>query len=291
MPESLDHPYDDLRNGRWIRGSLHVHPRPKDSPWAAADRYAQLGYGFLGMTEHDYFYGPDEIAEWESRGVVLLPGCEVTRNGPHILQIGGRSAAEPQEDRQAVIDAITSEGGFAIVNHPNTGPDFNQCPVELLRQWTGYLGVEVFNASGLRGAGNACATDKWDMLLSGGRRLWAFAGDDHHRPIDAGRGWLQAFVRQRSVEGVLDALRSGRFYASTGVTINRIDVDGLFVRVEAADAHRIAAIREDGRRLASVDAHALEVHVPADATYVRFECWGQGEHRAWTQPFWPAEGT
>ena len=29
----------------------------------------------------------------------------------------------------------------------------------------------------------------------------------------------------------------------------------------------------------------LEVEVPADAGYVRFECWGAGETFAWTQPF------
>ena len=286
MPKSLDHPYHDLSDGSWLRGNLHAHALPADRPYDLIRHYAQLGYGFVGVTEHDQFYSLDDISDWNQQGIVLIPGNEVSKGGPHILHVGADYQIEPYEDRQKVIDEINAGTGFAIVNHPNTGADFDKCPLELMQAWKGYAGLEIFNANGLRSAGSAYATNKWDILLSQGRRLWGIASDDYHRPQDAGQGWLMAYVKTRSRDGVLGALRQGRFYASTGVTINRITVEGLHVRIETHDAYRIVALCDGTRGFALVDDHVLEAYVPDDATYIRFECWGIGERFAWTQPFW-----
>ena len=150
----------------------------------------------------------------------------------------------------------------------------------------GYAGVEIFNGVVNRLDGSAYALDKWDMLLGGGRRIWGFANDDSHwGAVESGLGWNVAYVRERSVRGVVEALRQGRFYASTGVAIRRIHVNGTRVRVEAEQAERIVALRDVGRRFETVDRDWIEVEAPADARYIRFECWGRGETRAWTQPF------
>jgi len=34
-----------------------------------------------------------------------------------------------------------------------------------------------------------------------------------------------------------------------------------------------------------VEGRTIELEVPEGARYVRFECWGDGEAFAWTQPF------
>ena len=65
-------------------------------------------------------------------------------------------------------------------------------------------------------------------------------------------------------------------------------VDGRHIRVETANAERIIAVTDNGRGLAIGDGTALDVHVPPDATYVRFECLGRGFRQAWTQPFFAA---
>jgi hypothetical protein len=57
------------------------------------------------------------------------------------------------------------------------------------------------------------------------------------------------------------------------------------VRIETKNARRITALRDVGRRFAVADGPVIEIEVPADAGYVRFECWGEGETFAWTQPF------
>ena len=87
----------------------------------------------------------------------------------------------------------------------------------------------------------------------------------------------------------MEMLRAGRFYCSTGVTIDEIEVDGHHIRVRAANAGRIAAWREGSAGVAVTDGNSLEVHVPDTALYVRFECYGDAGRSAWTQPIFFGE--
>jgi hypothetical protein len=62
------------------------------------------------------------------------------------------------------------------------------------------------------------------------------------------------------------------------------------VQITAPNAQRIVALRDVGRRVAQVDGTSLAVRMPAEAKYLRFELYGEGETRAWTQPFFPTAG-
>lgn len=179
--------------------------------------------------------------------------------------------------------------GFVIVNHPNRNPDFDYCLLAKLREWRGFLGLEIFNGSVAWLDGIPYATGKWDILLLEGRRVWGFANDDSHRHTNVELGWNVAYVKERNRAGVVEALGNGRFYASSGVRITAIRVEGSRIRVETENAQRVAAIRNAGKRVKMADGPSLEVEVPSQAKYVRFECWGEGEKMAWTQPFFMAD--
>ncbi len=69
---------------------------------------------------------------------------------------------------------------------------------------------------------------------------------------------------------MVEALRNGRFYASTGVMIERIEVNGATIRIAAANAERIVALGAYGRRLKQADAQELVIEAPAEHPYVRF---------------------
>ncbi len=288
MQEILN-PYTDLTGGEWIRGNLHTHTTASDGSRPIQDvvsDYEARGYGFLMISDHDIFTGPREHASVATATMTLIPGNEITANGPHLLHVNGSRHIPPEPERQNVFDAISADSGFAIVNHPNWLADFDHCPIERMREWTGYTGLEIYNGTIGRLDGSPYATNKWDMLLSSGRRVWGFANDDSHLPErDVGLGWNTVYVRNRSVEAIVDAMARGRFYASTGVTIDSIQVDGDTIRIVAPNAARIVALMQVGRRIAEVDGSSIEVRVPEDALYVRFECWGTGETFAWTQPF------
>lgn len=290
MAERLDHPYDRFPGGQWLRGNLHTHTTRSDGDrpiQAVIDDYAARGYDFLMISDHDTLTGDEQYATCDAQSMLLIPGNEISDNGPHLLHVGAEQRLEPAADRQGVIDAVQASQGFVIVNHPNWQPDFDHCPINLLQQWNGYAGLEIYNGTIGRLAGSPYATNKWDMLLSRGRRVWGYANDDHHLAgVDVGLGWNMTYLTDRSVAAVIEALKHGRFYASTGVLITRIEVSGMRVTLETANADRIIAVGDHGHRIVTQDGSMMQLVVPAESTrYVRFECWGAGEQFAWTQPF------
>lgn len=286
----IDHPYQFAAGGQWLRGNLHTHTTRSDGsadPQAVIDDYAGRKYDFLMISDHDIHTTAADHAAWDAKGMVLLSGNEISRGGPHLLHVGGRAKVEPDPLRQQVLNTTAADDtGFAIVNHPNWGPDFNHCPFEAMEQWVGYIGLEIYNGVISRLPGSPYATDKWDRLLKRGRRVWGFANDDSHAPQDVGLGWNVAWCESRTPDAVIDALRNGRFYASTGVEITRIAVEGAAITIETNNARRIVALQSGAKRFATADDRAITVQPPENAGYVRFECWGDGESSAWTQPFW-----
>src|SRR5690606_21028422 len=158
---------------------------------------------------------------------------------------------------------------------------------EVLVALQNYLGIEIYNGTLRRSSGSPVGTNRWDELLNAGRRVWGFGNDDSHFDGEAGLGWNVVQARNRSVEGVLEALENGRFYVSTGVEIEHIGVAGRTITVRCRNAERIVAIVNESKRAAQGDTNSLTIRVPEDAgwTYIRFECWGSGEAMAWTQPF------
>lgn len=291
---TIESPYSDISDSGWrgFRGNLHTHTTrsdgERDAPSVIRD-YAGRGYDFLMIADHDITTTRDQCADWTAEhGIVLIPGCEISALGPHILHVGAARHVEPLVDRQVVIDQIAGTGGrgFAIVNHPNSHASFDQCPIAMLRQWSGYFGIEIYNGVVTREAGSPYATNKWDMLLSEGRRIWGFANDDTHAAEgDVERGWNVVYAPHRTADAIVDALAAGRFYASTGVVIMRIETEGDVIRIDTENAQRINAITTHGAQFAAANSRSIEVRVPAHARYVRFECWGAGETFAWTQPF------
>ena len=294
MTLSLVDPYGKLAGGQWLRGNLHTHTTHSDGarpPQEVIDDYAARGYGFLMLSDHDYLTSEAALKKLDGRGMVLIPGNEISRGGPHMLHVDADRLIMPDGTRQqtlnAVLDAAKESGrGFAIVNHPNWQEAFDHATREQLGDWWGYLGMEIYNGVINRLDGSPYALDKWDLLLSAGRRVWGFANDDCHRAVgEIELGWNVAYVKEKTPAAVVEALRSGRFYSSTGVAIKSISVEGLTIRVETENAQRIVAIRDVGKRIATVEGPVMEIEVPAAARYVRFQCYGPGEKMAWTQPF------
>lgn len=286
--KKLLHPYHDLSDGEWLRGNLHTHSTQSDgkaTPQDVIADYAARGYGFLMISDHGYLTSEEHYHQWENHGLVLIPGYEMDGE-PHLQHIDAGGKVDYKASRQEMInEANKASRGFIVANHPNWQEKFDHTTIEQLREWTGYLGLEIYNGIVRLQDGSPYATNKWDILLSEGRRLWGFANDDSHAPEHVGMGWNTAYVKEHSLAGVIDALRQGRFYASTGVIISNITVTDMTIRLETENAQRIVALQQTGRRFAVADDRVIEVTVPEDAKYVRFECWGAAEQFAWTQPF------
>ncbi|MDQ2731101.1 MAG: CehA/McbA family metallohydrolase, partial [Armatimonadota bacterium] len=267
----------------------HTHTTRSDGTCdvqSVIDDYAARGYDFLSISDHDIYTSSEDYAAWNARGMALIPGNEITRNGPHLLHVDGDRFVAPQGDRQAVIDEVVAGRGFVVVNHPDWQEGFDHCPLEQLRLWTGYTGIEIYNGLIGRLTGSSYALRKWDTLLAEGRRVWGFANDDSHQPQDVAHGWNVAYVTERTPAAISKALRAGRFYASSGVEITDIRLVCGSIEINTSNAERIVALSRWGHRFAVADSNSITVEVPDDAPFARFECWGRGEQFAWTQPFW-----
>ncbi|HTL51218.1 MAG TPA: CehA/McbA family metallohydrolase [Planctomycetota bacterium] len=298
MPVTLHNPYA-FSNGKsakksrekksrafWLRGNLHMHTTHSDgrrAPQVTVDDYAKRGYDFIMISDHDYLTPPSEV---NSRGMLMIPGNEVSARNVHVLHVNAKERLEPLYDRQKVIDAGTGRDQFIIMNHPNWFRDYNHCSVEQLKTWQGYAGIEIYNGGVEQAPGVAVATDKWDAILSTGRMVWGYANDDSHHDWDVELGWNMVLVRERTVAAVVDALKHGRCYGSTGVKIDSIEVDGSIVTLHAANADRIDVISAYSEILQSVRGSRLTfdaAEVPYN--YIRLECFGAHGSKAWTQPF------
>jgi len=275
---------------RWLRGNLHAHSTRSDGRLDIQDvirAYANLGHHFLMLSDHDVCA---DFSGLEPCGLILLRGNEVSARGPHILHVGAASKVEPLANRQAVIEAIRRDGGFAILNHPNWEDDFDHYPFELLCALKGFTGIELFNGTVIEHAGNHLAVDKWDRLLSSGARAWGFANDDSHQAHQVGLGWNVVRVRETTAAAILQALHTGNFYASSGVAIEEIYADGPVIHVRAPEADAIAVVGDHGWRWHWVEAGELSFDVSnVFSTYFRVECYGRAGRMAWSQPFFAKE--
>jgi len=280
-------PYAEVPGGVWLRGNLHTHSRASDGyapPQEMIAAYAALHYDFLALSDHDV--APDH-AGLDPHGMVLVPASEVSAGGQHVLAVGCAERIEPEPERQRVIDAIGAAGALAVMCHPNWGRDFNHCSIDELGRLAGYAGIEVFNGSIIEDPGSPTASDKWDRLLSAGRRVWGLATDDIHFPIQRGRGWCAVRAAARTSAAILEALRAGNFYASSGVSIASIGLSGSELRVIAPDAESIAVIGKHGSRLAWAEAAELVWDATGcPSPYFRVECLGRAGTKAWSQPFY-----
>ena len=290
MPQQLDNPYATQAGAEfvWLKGNLHAHSTRSDGrreAQAVLEAYAKRGYDFFALTDHDI---QSDYTGLDAKGMVLIPGNEVSAGGCHILCLGTLERVPPVPDRQQVINLINATGGLAILNHPDWLPNFNHCTYEMLEKFTNYSGMEIYNGSIIDDPGSPFAFNKWDRLLGTGRIVWGHATDDSHLPKDDARGWDMALVPadRNEPRAILEALRTGCFYASSGVTIESIGVDGCTVNLRAPDAEAIEVVGEYGRRVAFVEETEIEFNAAElRDQHIRIQCYGRAGRMAWTQPF------
>jgi predicted metal-dependent phosphoesterase TrpH len=291
MPSTVNwiNPYAD-RQGEWLRGNLHTHTSPASAcgsqPAAEViDLYWQRGYQFLSVSDH---MALSVIAE--SRGMTWIPGIEWNSEAGEHTGIFTADRALLSEMigikvHDDVLKRLSGTDALVILNHPNwqAVPHYSR---EALHQKIPYDGIEIFNAVIGRLVGNPDSTDKWDHLLSQGRRVLGFASDDSHRADDIGRAWLCVRAAKRTPEAIIRAIKQGNFYCSSGVGFSDIRRDEAAICVESDNAGEITATGAEGREIKTVKDRAMTLDLAGlDSPYVRFTARGSAGITGWTQPF------
>lgn len=279
------HPYEGA--GRWLRGNLHSHTTNSDGKFSLEElvrNYEAAGYDFLVITDHNKVTPVENV----NADLLILPGSEISSGEGHIVAVNIKEPISPNQPSQAVIDAVNAQGGVAILAHPNWGENFCHWRQEDMASLRGYAGIEVFNGNILRDSGSPLASDRWDMLLSSGHKCWCYGVDDTHNELDLANGWTMVLADDPTPEAIVNALREGRCYASSGVYFEAIETDETTIRVVARNADRIAFVGRHGRWLKWVNDRLANYRVRGDEGYIRVEAFGPHGSMAWTQPFFIA---
>jgi len=109
-----------------LKVDLHTHTAedPQDrigySARTLIDRAAALGYDALAVTNHNILTYDETLAAYaEKRGILLLPGTEVTAEGCHILVINPGFPIRPGHDYTlADIPRLKTPDSLWIAPHP-----------------------------------------------------------------------------------------------------------------------------------------------------------------------------
>jgi hypothetical protein len=285
---------------RWLRGNHHGHSTLSDgneTPAQLLHAYEGAGYSYLALSEHDLFADP---AQYQAdTKLCLLPAVEVSSvSGQSLMHLGpahplpARRLTAPQ-----IMDEVHRAGGLFVFDHPNWKPVPDYATDDLLDSMEGLRGMEIYCGVIERLPGEAKATDRWDRLLSRGWQIWGHATDDQHAAADRFIGWnCVQWPAEQSVDapGIIEALSNGRFYASTGVTIQHTGtIDNGHVCVVVSDADEVRWVGNGGVIIKKTEGgsaqlsvtEVLQAELPQGSRYARAECLGHGAAVAWTQPF------
>lgn len=239
---------------------------------------------------------PEGHASGKCRIHVNLLGPVARPEGKVSWGLGQKLPDERLAKYQAALDLHRAFGGLAQLNHPQWYWGMTrELLVELARR--GMRFVEIANVQfepWNRGDKDHLSMEAlWDEALAAGATLWGVASDDAHHydgggKWPAGGGWVVVKAR-RDPQAILDSLAAGRFYASTGVVLDRAEVSAgeLVVEVAAAERrpHTIEFI-ENGVRVASVKERTARRALPRMG-YVRAVITRADGKRAWVQPARP----
>lgn len=238
-------------DGNWYTGNLHTHTTLSDGTASGAqmaDGYRALGYDFLAITDHNTITGiPEEYADRED--FLVIPGAEVQVlcNGSwgcellalDVPELPGKKTGPRWNDFipppiQQAIDRVGEMGGIPILSHPNISGVRSTRLMELER----LAGIEICNVCA---GGRSLSLVHWDDALSAGKMLWGTAVDDAHEVPSpfVPRAWVVAKSSALTKRAVLEAIRNGWFYASTGPRITDLGICGDEVVVKTTPVRRI----------------------------------------------------
>lgn len=281
--------------GQWYRGNTHTHSTESDGKLSIVDRFAayrEKGYDFLVLTDHRKV---NDVQDYSTSDFLAISGSEVHPQNPyggatyHIVAINIHEPVNcAKMHPNAVLDDIKAQGGEAVLCHPywcgHTVSDF--LPLR------GYFAVEVYNDTCM-GIGKGFSEQAWDDLLDRGGPVFGIAADDAHGVThDCFHGWVMVKSPELTLEGIMEALRTGAFYSTLGPEISDITVKHadkkITVKCSAAQSIVFKAECHRGRRVLAPEGATLTeatYQVPEDAKYVRVEVTDETGKKAWSNPF------
>ncbi len=250
---------------KMLKGALHCHTTRSDgdfSPEELLRIYYEHGYDFVAITDHKIYnyknYAPD-------LPITVIPGFEFenvfeTENGFrqfHTVCLGPEKekgnlyeqdqvipagTAKNQEEYQKYLDEIHANGNITFYCHP----EYSGTPSRYFEKMQGDFAFEIYNS----GCHTYCDMDTdanyWEELLGQGKKIFGVATDDCHMKYEMCKAWVMVNA-DNNVDSILDALKRGAFYSSTGPEIHDLYVEGDEIIVETSPVAKIRCVADNNR--------------------------------------------
>ena len=289
----------------WYKGSLHAHSTESDgdeSPERVAQWFDDHDYDFLVLSDHNV----RTVIEGGLPSPLMIPGEEITvqiegqEKAVYVNAVSLPTVVEPinaDDDVlatvQANVNAVLDAGGVPSLGAPYFRDGFDHKTLTSIR---GAMLMEIYNAHPMNVVGNPQTfsyEDIWDAVLTSGRAVWGTATDDSHNyrefsadQANPGRAWVVVRAPELSEDAIVQGLKSGDFYGSTGVSLRSVQrsKSAVYIEVEKETMYRTYFVGRDGRTLAEVSGPAPIYEIEGDEGYVRARVRSTTGARAWTQP-------
>jgi hypothetical protein len=291
--------------GRFWRGNLHTHSTRSDghlSPEQVCDFYREAGYDFFALTDHfleRYDFPITDTRPYRTPEFTTILGAELhtgkTEFGQlwHILAVGLPSDFAPYppgETGPEIAARALEAGAFVAAAHPA----WYGVTEEDIRSLGAIHAVEVYNGTAID---HNDRPDSWyvlDQMLTRGARYSACATDDAHFNPDRHdmlRGWVYVRSESRRPEALLEALKAGAYYSSSGPQIYDIAVlSEERVSIRCSPANRIwitgsasAAASVHGQGVTGTEFSLKSL---GNSPYFRVTVRDAQGGRAWSNPIW-----
>jgi hypothetical protein len=205
---------EPVRSGEYLilAGDFHVHASPGDgslTPGELRDEAVRAGIDVFAVTNHNQFLAARRVARLapSADAPIVIPGEEITDRNYHLIAVGIHEVVRPGSEVAPVVAEIHAQGGVAIAAHP--GRAFAWQDGSTLSAIDGTEVAHPEHEEKYR--------RQYLETFARARRvnphIAPIGSSDFHNTPELGECRTFLFVRERSVAGVLDAIRAGRTVA------------------------------------------------------------------------------
>ncbi|HLO35561.1 MAG TPA: CehA/McbA family metallohydrolase [Candidatus Deferrimicrobium sp.] len=261
---------------RWYRGDLHSHTTHSDGDITVPDRVrgaVERGQDFLAITDHNTVSHFRELDAWPAT-ITPIRGSEVTTFHGHMNCFGLERVIDWRDAARGsgaarIVEQAHDQGALISINHPSAfgDPWCSGCHWDFaLVDFATIDAIEVWNGRWrIPESDNNGALAFWTDLLDAGFRPTALSGTDSHSAEEDEYVALplnHVHAEDRSEGAILDGIRNGRVFLSSGPTLSfrARGSDGVDVVLPGGD------LPADGLMDLTVDVE--DVAAPATLWYV-----------------------
>ncbi len=201
---------------------LHTHTRPLSwdsylAPDELIERSKAAGLDGICLSEHDFFWKPEEIAELAKRhSYLVLPAIEINTDDGHILAYGLTKYVYGMHRSHELAQHIEETQGVMVAAHPyrrqmpwyiESERDYQEALVRASRNpaYRYCAALEALNGRGTEEE-NTFSQRLCELMQTRGT-----AGSDAHARTDIGRCATEFERRIETIENLIEELKAGRF--------------------------------------------------------------------------------